>query len=141
MPAGMEPSDKSMLVPVDEPSVFRSVVDRQGAHAIAGGFRQKTHVLFDALRVRMAATWPGDFLRTDGAWNGRGGNYTGMLSNTVLQLPPGPSLAAQYSIDGMTQRTRTPANPDATIRAFNDPKTPARELVTPLKWTPRANGG
>ncbi|HYE19775.1 MAG TPA: PA14 domain-containing protein, partial [Tepidisphaeraceae bacterium] len=234
MPAGMEPTDKSLLVPVDEPIVFRTFVDKQGAHTIAVGFRQKTHVLFDALRVRSAAAWPGDFLRTEGAWNGRGGGYTGLPSQNVMQLPPAPALApldsqttpwpehdvkkhaapdgwrfagyrydkarnptflytyndiaieetptavfnpegkghlirklkltapaapqkeiwfraalakeikankpGDYAADKALVQLR-PANPDATIRAnVVDPKNPLKELVTPIKWTPRAGG-
>ncbi|HSI35908.1 MAG: PA14 domain-containing protein [Phycisphaerae bacterium] len=235
MPAGMEPTDKSLLVPVDEPIVFRTFVDKQGAHTIAVGFRQKTHILFDALRVRTAAAWPGDFLRTEGAWNGRGGNYTGLPSQNVMQLPPAPALApldsqttpwpehdakkhsapdgwkfagyrydkarnptflytyndiaieetptavfnpegkghlirklklvapaapakeiwfraamgkevkankpGDYAVDKALVQLR-PASPDATIRAnVVDPKNPLKELVTPIKWTPRAGGG
>jgi mono/diheme cytochrome c family protein len=91
MPAGMA-GEQDLLIPINEPITFRTFIKDVGSHAIAVGFRQKTHVAFDAAHARMAAAWGGDFLRTKGAWDGRAGNFTDMPGN-VIMLPPGQALA------------------------------------------------
>jgi cytochrome c2 len=98
IPNGLAPSDEFVLMPGDEPIVFRTFVNGVGAHAIAVGFRQRTHVAFDALRVRMALAWTGEFLSAQPAWDGRAGNYS-RPSGNVIQFAPGSPFAVLESAD------------------------------------------
>lgn len=96
-PVGMNESDQNLLVPSGEPIVFRTFIREIGVHAITVGFRQRSHVAFDALRVRMAIAWSGDFLNAGPAWNGRGGNFSEPLSKEVVPFAPGSSFAVLES--------------------------------------------
>lgn len=97
MPAGFSPDDTMVLEPMDEPIVFRTFVNGLGAHAIAVGFPQRTHYVFDALQCRTAAAWTGDFLSGKPTWSGRAGQYTSIVTATRVDLPPPPTLAALES--------------------------------------------
>jgi cbb3-type cytochrome oxidase cytochrome c subunit len=92
-PAGLSLTQAHLLVPGDEPIVFRTFVDQVGALAILVGFRQRSHIAFDANRVRMVLAWSGDFISPDGAWEGRGGNYAKIPSKDIVKFPEGPPLA------------------------------------------------
>ena len=92
-PNGLQPDDKTMLTPVDEPIVFRSFLNGISSHAILVGFRQRTHVAFDANRIKMAAAWTGDFVSTKYSWDGRAGQYAPIPSNNTLRFPEGPAFA------------------------------------------------
>jgi cytochrome c1 len=92
-PAGLNTALAHLLVPGDEPIVFRTFVDQVGALAILVGFRQRSHVAFDANRVRMVLAWSGDFISPDSAWEGRGGNYAKIPSTSIVKFPEGPPLA------------------------------------------------
>jgi cytochrome c2 len=87
-----------LLVPGDEPIVFRTFLDGVSAHAILVGFRERTHVAFDANRVRLVLAWSGDFIETDAAWEGRGGGYAKLPSPDVVTFPEGPPLAVLPSL-------------------------------------------
>ncbi len=98
-PSGLTLAGQSrLLVPGDEPIVFRTFLDGVSAHAILVGFRERTHVAFDANRVRMVLAWSGDFIETDAAWEGRGGNYAKLPSPDVVTFPEGPPLAVLPSL-------------------------------------------
>ncbi len=97
-PRGLSPDDKSLLVPGDEPIVFRTFLDQVSAHAILVGFRQRTHVAFDANRVRMALAWTGDFVSAKPAWDGRAGQYAKVLGSDIVRFPDGPPLATLESL-------------------------------------------
>jgi hypothetical protein len=92
-PAGLNLAQTGLLVPGDEPIVFRTFLDQVGAHAILVGYRQRTHVAFDANRVRLMLAWSGDFISPDAAWEGRGGNYAKIPSKDIVKFPEGPPLA------------------------------------------------
>lgn len=96
-PSGLNVKQAHMLVPGDEPMVFRTFVDQVGALAILVGYRQRSHVAFDANRVRMVLAWTGDFISPDGAWEGRGGNYVKIPSTQIVKFPEGPPLAVLAS--------------------------------------------
>jgi cytochrome c2 len=96
-PAGLNLLPGKLLVPGDEPIVFRTFVDQVGALAILVGFRQRSHIAFDANRVRMVLAWSGDFISSDGAWEGRGGNYVKIPSKDIVKFPEGPPLAVLAS--------------------------------------------
>jgi cytochrome c2 len=99
IPNGLSPSDEYVLIPGDEPIVFRTFVRGVGAHAIGVGFRQRTHVVFDALRVRMALAWTGEFLSAKPAWDGRAGQYASPSGGNVVEFAPGSPLAVLESAD------------------------------------------
>ena len=97
MPFGLSPDDNQLLMPTEEPIVFRTFLNQVSAHAILVGFRQRTHVAFDANRVRMAATWTGNFISAKSAWEGRAGQYAAIPSNDVIRFPDGPTFAVLQS--------------------------------------------
>lgn len=99
IPTGLSASDGSLLVPIDEPIVFRTFLDGVSAHAILVGFRQRTHVAFDANRVRTAVAWSGNFVSTAAAWDGRAGQYAKIPSTSLVRLPDGPPFAVLDSLD------------------------------------------
>ncbi len=93
IPVGLAPTDEYILTPVGEPIVFRTFIQGVGAHSIAVGYPQRTHVVFDALRVRMAKAWTGGFLDARAAWSGRAGQYAKILGENVIGFPVGPQFA------------------------------------------------
>lgn len=93
LPAGLTPGDDAMLVPVEEPIVFRTFLDGFGAHAILVGFPQRTHVAFDANRLRTLVVWSGDFISTKAAWEGRAGQYAKVTDVGQVRFPDGPAFA------------------------------------------------
>ncbi len=97
-PAGLVLGPSRLLIPGDEPIVFRTFLDGVSATAILVGFKEGTHVAFDANRVRSVVAWSGDFIGTEAAWEGRGGMYAKIPSPDQVQLPPGPTLAVLASL-------------------------------------------
>ncbi|MBA4066636.1 MAG: hypothetical protein C0501_23615 [Isosphaera sp.] len=97
LPAGLVEPEARFLVPTDRPIVFRTFLDRVGAHAILVGFPERTHLAFDANRVRTAALWGGPFVSTKEAWDGRAGLYAPVPSPDAIRLPDGPPFAALKS--------------------------------------------
>ncbi|MGF1577911.1 MAG: c-type cytochrome [Gemmataceae bacterium] len=93
IPAGLAPTDEYILTPVSEPIVFRTFIQGVGAHAIAVGYPQRTHIVFDALRIRLAKAWTGGFLDARPAWSGRAGQYAKLLGEDILTFPDGPQFA------------------------------------------------
>ncbi len=92
-PPGLSPDDKTMLVPSEHPITFRTFLDNVSAHAIAVGFRQRTHVAFDANRVRMVEAWTGDFLSAKPSWDGRAGQYAKVPGSDLVRFAEGPPFA------------------------------------------------
>src|SRR5262249_33495474 len=97
-PSGLNVGPSRLLIPGDEPIVFRTFVDGVSAHTILVGFKEGTHVAFEPNRVRSVVTWSGDFIGTEAAWEGRGGNYAKLPSPDQVQFPPGPPLALLPSL-------------------------------------------
>jgi hypothetical protein len=96
-PDGITMVKGPLLIPGDEPIVFRTFLDGFSAHAILVGFRQRTHVAFDANRVRMVVAWAGDFISPAAAWEGRGGMYAKIPGSDLVRFPDGPPLAVLES--------------------------------------------
>ena len=96
-PPGLSPDDETLLVPSDEPIVFRTFADKISAHTILVGFRQRTHMAFDANRIKSVAAWTGSFVTTKHAWDGRAGQYATFPSNDVIWLADGPAFATLES--------------------------------------------
>ena len=92
-PPGLGSGDGKELTPTDEPIVFRTFVDQLGAHTILVGFRQRTHVAFDANLIRTRAAWTGSFITTAPVWDGRAGQYAKIPSSDIVRLPEGPAFA------------------------------------------------
>lgn len=98
IPTGLGASDSKMLVALDEPIVFRTFLDKFGAHAILVGFPQRMHLAFDANRIRTAVAWSGDFISTKAAWEGRAGEYAPIPSSSIVNFPDGPPFAILASL-------------------------------------------
>jgi len=92
-PEGMKPGDPYVLLPDDEPILFRAFVSGVGAHAITIGYPSGVHLAFDALKCRLAMVWTGDFISAKSSWTGRGGRYTGIGGSDKNPMPAGPTLA------------------------------------------------
>jgi mono/diheme cytochrome c family protein len=92
-PKGLAPNGGNMLEPSDETIVFRTFLNQVSAHAILVGFRQRTHMAFDANRIRSSLAWTGQFVETRHAWDGRAGQYAQIPSNDVIKLPEGPAFS------------------------------------------------
>jgi cbb3-type cytochrome oxidase cytochrome c subunit len=120
LPPGINPKPTSGIVIGDEPVVFRTFVNGLGAHAIAVGFRQRTHLVFDADRIKTSAAWSGDFVSTQGAWEGRGGNYARIEGTGVLKFPEGPAFARLPSAN--SEWPTDPPKPAAHIQASRTPE-------------------
>ncbi|HYT87984.1 MAG TPA: PA14 domain-containing protein [Gemmataceae bacterium] len=88
-----------LLRPVGEPLVFRTFLQGVGAHAITVGFPQRTNIAFDALRVRLARAWSGDFISARAAWEGRAGEYAKVTAASQVEFPLGPVFAVLPSQD------------------------------------------
>jgi hypothetical protein len=97
-PSGLVVTGSRLLIPGDEPIVFRTFLDGVSAHAILVGFKEGTHVAFDANRVRSVVAWTGDFIGTEAAWEGRGGMYAKIPSPDQVLFPSGPPLAVLPSL-------------------------------------------
>ena len=93
LPEGIGKSSEYVLIPREEPIVFRTFMQGIGAQAIAVGFRQRTHVAFDAQEVRLAKAWVGPFVSAQAAWSGRAGQYAPIPGAAALDFPPGPTFA------------------------------------------------
>lgn len=91
-PEGLITGEEYVLTPIDEPILFRTFVGGVGAHAIAVGFPQRTHCVFDALRIRTAKAWTGFFIDARAAWEGRAGRYA-TISGDVVEMPAGSPFA------------------------------------------------
>jgi cytochrome c2 len=97
-PPGLTPGDETLLTPTDEPITFRTFLDGYSSHAILVGFRQRTHLAFDANRVKSVAAWTGDFISAKPSWEGRAGQYAAIPSADVVKFPAGPAFARLPSI-------------------------------------------
>lgn len=93
LPVGIKPGDSNVLVVADKPVVFRTFLRGVGAHAVTIGFRQRTHMAFDALRIRSAKAWTGEFVSADPSWEGRAGQYAPILGGDEIDFPPDSPFA------------------------------------------------
>lgn len=117
MPLGLSPTDATLLTPTEEPIIFRTFLNQVSAHAILVGFRQRTHMAFDANRVRSVVAWTGDFITTKSTWEGRAGEYASIPSNDIVQLPEGPPFAVLES-----EAAKWPT--DVPKKSFGSDRTP-----------------
>jgi mono/diheme cytochrome c family protein len=87
LPAGLVPTGKSELIPVDEPLVHHAFFREVGTRTVLVGFPEQLSVAFDANTVRLAEVWRGRFFDMKGMWDGRGGGALGPLGTDDLKLP------------------------------------------------------
>lgn len=92
-PKGLSPKDSTRLVVTDTPLVFRTFVNGVSAHTILVGFREQSHIAFDANRVRSVLAWSGEFVSTRPTWDGRAGQYTSIPNESLVNFPDGPPFA------------------------------------------------
>jgi cytochrome c2 len=118
LPPGLTPGDENLLTPADEPIVFRTFLSGVSAHAILVGFRQRTHMAFDANRVRSVVAWTGDFITTKSTWDGRAGEYAQIPAQDTIKFPEGPAFAV---LDSET----TPWPADLPKKPLGSNRTPA----------------
>jgi hypothetical protein len=64
-----------------------------GPRAIAVGYPEKVHVVFDANIVRLAQVWRGRFFDASGVASGRTDEFKGPLGEDIINLPAGPAFA------------------------------------------------
>lgn len=98
-PEGMKPGDPYVLIPEEDPVLFRAFVSGIGAQAITIGFPSGVHTAFDALRCQLAMAWTGTFISAQSSWTGRGGRYTGIDSSDKISMPTGPAMALLEASD------------------------------------------
>lgn len=81
------------LVPKDRPILIRTFMQNAGTHAIAVGFPQQVHFVFDAESVRPFEAWRGRFLDAYGTWFVRSAPPAIPLGVDRTTLPRGAPLA------------------------------------------------
>jgi len=96
LPEGIVAPESYDLKVGDEPIVFRTFMHDAGVRAIACGFPEGIHCVFDADQCRIAAVWTGEFLNAAGAWAQRGGSETNP-AGTAWQAPKEPLISIAQS--------------------------------------------
>ena len=93
LPEGMEDGADYELKPTTHPIMHRTFVEGVGTHAIAVGFPQGIHYVFDALAMRPAALWRGRFIDGESAQADRFTPFVKPLGESVVMLSEGATLA------------------------------------------------
>jgi mono/diheme cytochrome c family protein len=99
LPTGMNLGDTLVLVPDDEPIVFRTFMRDASPRAITVGHPEGVHGAFDANVQRLVKVWRGAFFDAKGTWSGRAGQFFGPQGSDVLEMPPGPAIAVLEARD------------------------------------------
>lgn len=89
LPEGLISTEDFELKPekAGKPIVFRSFIEGAGSHAIAVGFPQGVHAMFDSVQVRWARVWKGKFLDAMSNWQSREMLPIKPLGTDVKELP------------------------------------------------------
>jgi mono/diheme cytochrome c family protein len=92
LPEGLISTEDFELKPekVGKPIVFRSFIEGAGSHAIAVGFPEGIHAVFDSVQVRWARVWKGKFLDAMSNWQSREMLPIKPLGTDVKDLPAAP---------------------------------------------------
>ena len=77
--------------------VLRTFVQDVGTHAIAVGFPQQVHYVFDTMNGNLAVGWRGRFLDAQGTWYIRFSPPAAPLGEDVMSMPQGKLLDAEAS--------------------------------------------
>jgi len=89
LPDGLISTEDFELKPgkTGKPIVFRSFIEGAGSHAIAVGFPEGVHAVFDSVQVRWAVIWKGKFLDAMSNWQSREMLPIKPLGTDVKELP------------------------------------------------------
>ncbi len=89
LPEGLISTEDFELKPekVGKPIVFRSFIEGAGSHAIAVGFPEGVHAVFDSVQVRWARVWKGKFLDAMSNWQSREMLPIKPLGSDLKELP------------------------------------------------------
>jgi mono/diheme cytochrome c family protein len=99
------------LVPGERPILLRTFMKNVGTHAIAVGFGEKVHCVFDAEAVRPAQAWRGRFLDAHGTWFDRFTPPAVPLGDDLVDFPDGVPFAVLPD-----RQTPWPAANESAIR-------------------------
>ncbi len=94
LPAGMGPHSIP-LVPTTSAIIYRNFITGAGPmpRAIAVGYPEKAHLVFDANEMRLATIWQGDFIDAGKHWTDRGSGYESPSGDNILNLHGGAPFA------------------------------------------------
>lgn len=81
------------LTPDSEAIIYRNFVAGGGPRAIAVGYPEKAHLVFDANEMRYAMFWQGGFIDAARHWTDRGVGFEPPLGDNILKLPGGVSFS------------------------------------------------
>ncbi|MCA9115506.1 MAG: c-type cytochrome [Planctomycetaceae bacterium] len=107
VPSGML-QQAIVLVPGDEPIIYRNFIENAGPRAIAVGYPERANLAWDADYMRPALIWHNAFIDASRHWTGRGQGFERPLGDHVLALPAGVPLAVLPD-----EETAWPAEPAA----------------------------
>ncbi len=93
LPEGLSDPGDFQIAVEDEPVVLRTFMEGVGPRAIACGFPEAVHFVFDAERCRLAHAWTGRFLNAATIWAARGGHNTDPEQGFAWSAPAVPLLA------------------------------------------------
>jgi azurin len=88
-----------LLVPDQQPIIYRNFIEGAGNRAIAVGFPERVSIAFDADQLRLALMWTGDFIDAARHWNGRGSGHQPPAGDNVVAAPEGEAFAVLESAD------------------------------------------
>ena len=92
MPVGLG-KNPIVLMPFDEPLIYRNFIEGAGPRAIGVGYPEHVNQAFDANNLRIALLWHGAFMDASRHWLGRGTGFQPPLGDNILKLPEGVSFA------------------------------------------------
>ncbi|RMG36443.1 MAG: cytochrome c1 [Planctomycetota bacterium] len=92
IPKGLIP-EKMVLVPKDEPIIYRNFIEGLHPRGIAVGYPEKVNLAFDADDLSLALIWHNAFIDAGRHWTGRGQGFQPPLGDHVLSLPRGAAFA------------------------------------------------
>ncbi len=98
IPKGLIP-EKMVLVPKDEPIIYRNFIEGLNPRGIAVGYPEKVNLAFDADDLSLALIWHNAFIDAGRHWTGRGQGFQPPLGDHVLSLPRGAAFAVLNAPD------------------------------------------
>ncbi|MFN0169616.1 MAG: hypothetical protein ACKV22_24605 [Bryobacteraceae bacterium] len=99
LPVGLEDKGAFELKPSDHAIVLRAFMKDAGTHAVAVGFPQQVHAVFDSNQVRWALVWRGRFVDAESVWEDRFNPPMSPLGTGVVVLPQGGAFASLVNQD------------------------------------------
>lgn len=112
LPAGIEPPNQGVVVPVkDRPEILRTFMpEGAGTRPVAVGYPGGVNVAFDAAGCRLAYAWAGNFLDAGPTWTNRGGRPANLLGAKFWTAPAGhPWAVTDGAVPDFAGRVADPA--------------------------------